>query len=130
MIEQSLYNALVGSAAVTALCANRIYPVQLPEQATMPAIEYQFISAVSAATLTSSGMFRTRVQIGCWGNNYGDAAKLRAAVLDLLDGYVSPATDETRIQNSLIVNAKRDDFDHELLMYRCMCEFYLLHIHT
>lgn len=127
MIEQSLYNALTNSAAIAALCANRIYPLLLPDEAAMPAIDYQFISAVSAPTLTSSGMFRTRVQINCWGSNYGSAATLRAAVLDLLDGYVSPATDETRIQSSLIINAKRDDFDHELLMYRCMCEFYLLH---
>ena len=43
-IEAGLYAHLVGSAGVTALVATRVYPLLVPQDATLPAIAYQRIS--------------------------------------------------------------------------------------
>lgn len=124
MIEESLFSALQ-DASVTSLAAGGIYPLEPREDKPYPQIVYRFIASTSTPTLDTSGMFRARVEINCLADNYSDAAKLRSAVTGVLDGYISPPSDATRIQNAIILNGEMDDFDKEAREYRCLCEVYL-----
>lgn len=126
MIEESLFSALQ-APSITALAKGGVWPLEPREDRPWPQVTYRFISSVSKPTLDTSGMFRARVEINCWGHTYSDAAKLRAAVLAVLDGYVSPSTDSPRIQNATVQSAQMDDFDKEARTYRCLCELYLFH---
>jgi hypothetical protein len=119
VIEQLLYALLSSTTSITAITGPRIYPLQLPQDPTLPAIEYSFIGGSSSPTFTTRGNKRYRVQIDCWGNTYAEAVTLRSAVKDALDGYSDG-------QMSILLISPRDFFDHELLQYRAMAEFYIL----
>jgi hypothetical protein len=119
MIEQLLAAVLQAQAGITALCGARIYPLVLPTEPTLPAIDYSFIAGTSSPTLTTRGYKRYRVEINCWGTTYSDAVSLRSAVKDALDGYSDG-------NMSILLISPRDFFDNALLQYRAMAEFYVL----
>lgn len=126
MIEESLFNALQ-DASIKALATGGIWPMQRREDLPVPQLVYRFIAGVNSPTLNTSGMFKARVELNALAESYSDAARLRAAVLAVLDGYVSPASDAIKIQNANIVNGAMDDFDKEAREYRCLCEVYLFY---
>lgn len=120
MIEQTVYDALQADAAVTALVAARIYPVELPEECPMPALDYKVIAGTNTGTFSSRGVRKTRIEIDCWGGTYSDAVNLRSAVVDCLDGQ--------RINNATFyIIGPKDFFDDQLRQYRAMVEFYAIH---
>ena len=126
MIEESLFNALQ-DPSITAVATGGVWPMEPREDQPYPQVVYRFIASVSAPTLSTSGMFKTRVELNCLGASYSQAATLRNAVLAVLDGYISPPTDAVRIQNATVLNGEMDDFDKEAREYRCLCEVYLFH---
>lgn len=117
MIESDFYAALSSSAAVQAIVATRIYPMLVPAESALPAIDFSFIGGSATATFDTPGTAKYRVEINCWGGTYSDAVTLRAAVIQALNGYRSATLYLRLIQ-------PRDMFDHELLQYRAMVEFY------
>jgi hypothetical protein len=118
VIEQVLYSALSSSSSITALCGNRIYPLLLPTEVTLPAISYRFVDGSSKTTQDTLGNQRYRVEVNCWGATYSDAVTLRAAVVLALSQYN---------ESGVLIQFQQptDDFDHELLQYRAIAEFYL-----
>lgn len=126
MIEESLFTAL-SDPSITALATGGVWPLEPREDQPYPQVVYRFIASVSTPTLNTSGMFKTRVELNCLGSTYSSAAKLRGAVLGVMDGYISPSTDAVKIQNATILNGEMDDFDKEAREYRCLCEVYLFH---
>jgi hypothetical protein len=118
MVETDFYTILSSPAPVQAICASRIYPLVLPEKAVLPAIHYAFVGGSSASTFDTRGSQKYRVEVSCWGGTYGDAVTLRAAVTTALDGYNSGRIKINFLQPT-------DFFDHDLLQYRAMAEFYL-----
>jgi hypothetical protein len=118
MIELLFAALLQSSAPVAALCGKRIYPLLIPQDSPMPAVDYSFVGGSATATLTTTGVQRYRVEVNCWGTTYSDAVTLRAAVIAALNGYL-----DTNMSIQLI--QPRDFFDHELLQYRAMVEFYV-----
>jgi hypothetical protein len=118
MIEQQFFAALSTPAAVTAICGNRIFPLVLPTVVQLPAIHYSFVGGSSQATQDTYGAQRYRVEVNCWGESYGDAVTLRHAVIAALDQYNQSGIFIEFLQST-------DFFDHELLQYRAMTEFYV-----
>jgi hypothetical protein len=118
MIELTFSNLLFASASITAICGNRIYPVRLATDATMPAIHYMFVAGTSKPTFDGRGSQKYRVEVSCWGDSYNDAVTLRAAVVSALDQYVAP-----NLYIQFLMNTDLDD--HQTLQSRCLCEFYL-----
>jgi hypothetical protein len=118
VIEQLLYALLSSTASITAITGPRIYPLLLPQDPTLPAIDYSFIGGSSSPTFTTKGYKRYRVEINCWGNTYSDAVTLRSTVTAALDGYSDG-------NMSILLISPRDLFDHELLQYQAMAEFYV-----
>jgi hypothetical protein len=117
MIELTIPALLQASAAVTAFTGTRIYPLVLPDDATLPAIHYAVIGGSASPTYTSVGSQKFRIELNCWASTYADAVRLRAAVITTLSGYYDGTT-------SIQFLSPQDLFDHELLQFRAIAEFY------
>jgi hypothetical protein len=118
MIETQIYALLAGSTALTAQCASRIYPLVLPDDSPLPAISYSFVGGSNRSTQDTRGNQKYRLEVNCWSDKYLDAVTLRAAVIDTLDGYSKDGVFISYLQNI-------DLFEHGLLNYRALCEFYV-----
>jgi hypothetical protein len=118
MIEQSFYSVLSNAPLVSAIVGTRIYPLVVPTDSGLPAIDYAIIAGSAYATLTTTGWQKYRFEVNCWGNTYSDAVTLRNAVISSLNGHRDTAMSIQLIQ-------PQDFFDHDLLQYRAMVEFYV-----
>jgi hypothetical protein len=119
MIETALFTALSTASTVIALCGTRIYPLVLPKDPTLPAIDYKFVTGNNTPTMNTNGVQRYRVEVNCWGDTYLDAVSLRNAVVKALSGYRAGTMTVEYLM-------PQDFFDDELLQYRAMAEFYVL----
>jgi hypothetical protein len=119
MIEQNIYTLLSTSVLITPLIGTRVYPLEIPQDPTLPALCYSFVGGSSTNTLTTTGIAKWRLQVDCYGDTYADAVTLRNAVVQTLNGYYDAT------MNVMLITP-RDFFDHELLQYRATAEFYVL----
>jgi hypothetical protein len=88
--EESLVARLNATSGVTALVASRIYPMEIPQGAVMPAIAYQRISTFRPGSLRGPvGLADPRIQVDCWADTYAVAKAVAQAVRQSLDGYAS-----------------------------------------
>lgn len=111
MIESAFYSALIAL-----LPGQRLYPLVLPNEPTLPAAVYSVVGASSAPTLDTSGLTKYRVEVSSFGKSYKDAYTLRSQLKTALDGYQDANMSVTWIRST-------DLFEHELLSYRCLAEF-------
>jgi hypothetical protein len=118
MIEQTFFSIISGFSSITAQCANRIYPLVIPQDVQLPAIHYFFIASSSKATQDTRGGQRHRVEVNCWGDTYADAVALRTTVITELDQYRADSVFIAWLSNM-------DLFEHDALQYRCCVEFYV-----
>jgi Protein of unknown function (DUF3168) len=118
MFELIFDGILRGASGVVSLATGGIHPVVLPKEATFPAIHYLFVGGSSKATQDTRGTQQTRVEVNCWGDSYNDVVTLRHAVIAALDQYSANGVFIRFIQPT-------DFFDHDLLEYRGMAEFYV-----
>jgi hypothetical protein len=119
-LGQEVYGRLVGDTGVTDLVGGRVYPLLLPQVATMPAISYQRIS--NTQQLGSTPLRRSRYQIDCWGATYSAADTVAEAVKACMEeasfGGVKMAE----------VAGQQDDHDIDSGMYRVMVDILFLTI--
>jgi len=96
MIENGLFNLLSNEPTISALVSDRIYPVLIPENPTMPLITYQIVGGTSKSTLDGTGTQKLRIQIDAWATDaYITAATIRAAVTKFLANQVVTLSDGT-----------------------------------
>lgn len=117
-IATILKAALAADTAINALVSGRIYPVQLPQSVTYPAISYQRIS--STGTNGNTAMRESRYQISCWAETYLGGLTLAAAVKALAEGYTNTAS-TPGIKMTQIVN-ELDDYDDSARVYRVIVD--------
>lgn len=88
-LEEAVYSRLSGNVAVAALVSTRIYPNKIPQEATLPAIAYQRISARRVkAHAAPTGLARVRVQVTCVARSYSEVKGLAAAVRTAMQGVM------------------------------------------
>ena len=87
--EESLTTRLEATVALTTLVASRIYPVELPEQPTMPAVTYRRIDTPTGHLLDElrSSWEWPRFQVTSWATTYASAKAVNAEVITSLDGF-------------------------------------------
>jgi hypothetical protein len=124
MIDAGIFTLLSTTAAITSICQTRIYPVILPTGPTLPALTYQLIAAKTNPTFETSGMQRWRIQFDCWAETYADAAGLRKALIQTLNGYQGTLSDGTVLQNADLQQIV-DFFEDNARVFRCMVELYM-----
>lgn len=112
-IAALLFQALTNDLGVAALVGTRVYPLMLPQQATLPAIRYQRIS--NSPQEGTSTLRESRWQIDGWATTYLAVQTLAAAIKAAIEDYSD--TDQTpSIRWSRIVG-ESDDYDPETKTY-------------
>lgn len=123
--------AFLGNAsAISALVGLRIYPQELPQKPTLPALTYNQISAVRVRELAGpAGKARRRIQIDCWASTYKGAHALADAVRQTLEPfYGSMANTEV---GSIMLDNEFDLFEEEAGVtgiYRVMQDYLIAHL--
>ena len=106
-IETVIYTILTGASGITDLTSTRIYPVYVPQDAVMPVLTYQELSAQREYTVDGSiGMVSARYQINCWASNYSGARALSEAVRDAMEDY--SGTVNTRYIHTIFLEDEGD----------------------
>ena len=107
-IEDALYLHLSNDAEVVALASTRIYPLVIPQAATLPAIAYQVIDDVPNYTHGPqvTGEHRARVQLTLQGS-YSQVVSLGLAVRKALHRFSGSGTVDVQ---SVQVEATRDGY--------------------
>lgn len=134
MIEAGLRQQLAQDSGVSALAADRIFPVILPEtmlnpDATVPAaLTYQVISKIPMYTLADGVVLITaRLQIDAWATTYAATRSLMAAVDAVLDAYSGTLPDGTEVGNAWRASGARDDYDRASRLYRVSADYFVLY---
>ena len=85
--EQGIVAKLLATDAVTALVAARIQPPPLEDDATLPIITWQVISATRPPALDGPiGLASKRIQLTCWAATTAGASALAEAVRLAVNG--------------------------------------------
>ena len=124
-IESALYDRLTNDSGVSAEVDDRIYPTDLPQDPTMPALVYQIISHVPVHSLdTGPANARTiRIQVTAYADTRRKLTDVREAVVAALDGWrdqnQSPRIDRCQWQDGSDTRVPqtsryRDDLDFML----------------
>lgn len=107
--SESLYSDLIAFAGLQSLVANtdspvtyRVYPYQMPQDSTLPAVVYQLIAGSRVLTVADdggTGVERNVYQITAWGETLDDAdsviEQVRLALKDASRNYVPQSKRET-----------------------------------
>lgn len=86
-LEAGIYAHLIADSGVAALVATRIYPLLVPQDATLPALAYQRISGPRDHAHTgATGLAFARMQLTYVAASYNEAKSLGEAVRAAMDG--------------------------------------------
>ena len=120
-ISTLLRAGLIGDSGVGALVSTRIYPDDLPQKPTYPAITYQRIS--NSGQNGSSNRRESRWQLNCWGETYDDVTDLAAAVKAFIEEW-HDVSETPGIAWARVIN-EFDDFDDETRTRRSLIDVIL-----
>lgn len=80
-IADDIYTTLTGDAGVSALVSTRVYPMDMPQNATLPALTYTRVSETPLVNLDGENATRnSRYQVDCFASTYTGAQALAEAV--------------------------------------------------
>ncbi len=68
-----------------------VYPVTMPQGATLPGMCYQFISSTPQRSHAGNSLTRRRLQISCWGKTAAAATTLGDSVKSALNDLAKNA---------------------------------------
>lgn len=92
VLEEGIAAFLIADAAIGAVVADRIYPMMIPQGATIPCLTYQRISTPRITTHDSSGstgdLAHPRFQFDAWA----ETQKSAKAISDVLRGVLHGKT--------------------------------------
>jgi hypothetical protein len=127
VVEADLYDYLTDVAAIAALVSTRVYPLRLPQDASLPAVVYQRISGERVRSHDGpSGLGRGRFQISSWDDDYAGAKSLAEQIRYALDR--SPRYTFGSLSNvSALLRMELDDYDPQTGYYRIIQDYQLLY---
>ena len=85
---EAIYSYLVKNESLKSKVGDKIYPVLLPQDCTLPAIVYAPVVANYGSALQGdTGYVKQTVQITCHANSFKEARKLSRIIKKLLQDY-------------------------------------------
>lgn len=124
-IGEVVYTKLTGYAGLSALIGGRVYPGQLPQRPSLPAITYQRVSTTAVATRDNSGyasLERPRFQFDCWGATRKEARTVAAALRHALATF--PQASSPRVDVALLAN-DFDDYEPDTDRHRVIMDVFV-----
>lgn len=114
LVEEALVSILRNNAAVAALVSTRIYPVMIPQGATLPVIEYRQLSGQKEHSHDANAdLARPRYQFTAISASYSQAKTLAAAIVAALDNYQGTVSgvkiDAVQKQNQMDLFTRTED---------------------
>jgi hypothetical protein len=121
-MESDLRALIIGDSAVNAMVGDRVYPLLLPQQPTLPAIAYQRISSSHVHSHSGvSGYCTARVQFACYAQSFAEAASLGDKLRAAIDAWAG-VQGATSFAGILLLD-ERDAFEEEALSFRKDLDF-------
>ncbi|NUN51914.1 MAG: DUF3168 domain-containing protein [Planctomycetaceae bacterium] len=130
MVEEGLFTLFSTTAGITALigagAACRAYPMELPQDETLPALVYSRISGVPEHHLTGrANIGRARFQVDCYAATPAEVKALKEAVREALDHYSgAPAGEKI---HAIYLESDRDFSEPSVDLYHVTLDFAVLH---
>lgn len=126
VIESAIRAALLADSTVAGLIGDRVYPLVLPQNPTLPAIVYQRIaSPPDLSNDGPAGPLRTRLQLTLWASTWSGSRAIAAAVKAVLHGYSGSADGQDVL---LVAEANETDgYESETKLFRVIADYY---VHT
>ena len=110
MIETSVYTLLAP------LNSNRVYPLLMPQNPTLPAIVYSRIASTPQNVLSAPPTLdQVRLQIDVWASTYKAAKTLAASVRNAMETASFSAT----------LQSDDDSYEPETGLYRVSSDYYV-----
>lgn len=112
----------------------RVYPISLPQDVTLPAIVYRVVSDVPTLhhgivqddpTYTGTRRSDTRVQFDCYGRDYDEAEALCDELVTYAVGYHG-SWGEVEV-DSVLPDVRLDDWDEEPGIFRVIQDLIIGH---
>ena len=128
-IESGLFAFLTANTGISALVGARIYPLKIPEGATLPALVYHKINGPSEHSKDGDmSLNHPRFQLTCWATKYADAKAVRTAVATALNGFVNGSTmGGAVVVDQIIVDNDADLFDPQTLEFGASIDAIIWH---
>jgi len=125
VLEEGIAAFLIADATIHAVVADRIYPMMMPQNVTLPCLTYQRISTPRIITHDSSGatgdLTNPRFQFDAWGATQKSTKLISDALRAVLHGKTG-AMGGVTIRAALADN-EAPDFDPDSELYRSRSDY-------
>lgn len=128
-IEEAITSHLTTNAGVAALVASRVYPKQMPQAPTYPAIVYHRISGPREHSQTgSSGLAHPRFQFDLYARSYAGAKNLSEKVRLAFDDFRGSMGGGSGVEvDAVFLEDDGDDYDDDLQVYMFRVDYTFWH---
>ena len=128
MIEDGLIALVNADPALGPMLAGRFYDTTLPEGASVKALgvcgTFQVVGGSADAPFENHGPQKWRMQFDFYAASAYPARNARAALFNLLDGFMGALPDGTFVTGAEQIQAM-NNFDSDARNYRCAAEYYV-----
>lgn len=113
MIQADIYKVLSENSSVADIVSSRIYPIEIPQGGSVPAIVYVINDITPIKSLDGeSGLDNGTVEITCWAKDYKTAQLLASAVrsafiesgIGVTTGNMQDTIDEETRNYGVVIN--------------------------
>ena len=124
-VESQIVSRLAAVSGVTALIASRVYPVIIPQNATLPAVCYQRVSTNRPSCFgNDAGIVQARFQIDCLSESEPGAATgaraVAAAVISALQRWSTNSGSPT--VHDIFIDNQSEDYEPETKIHRVIID--------
>lgn len=125
-VEADLYTRLTSSTDVTSQVSDRVYPLPLPQEATIPALTWQKISGPREHAMGQDpGEAHSRFQLDCWGESLNDTLAIRDGLLSGLSRW-SSSTGSVTVYDVFLIN-EQQSYEDDARLHRVRLDFMIHH---
>lgn len=96
----SLFAALTADDGITALVGTRVFPDEMPQAETVPAIVYTVITDPKASTFTGATLRHARVQIDAYARTMKEAGAVQVEVERVIGAMNTPSPGLSAVQET------------------------------
>ena len=86
LLESKIYSLLIADTTIAAKLSQRVYPLIMPQNPTLPAVTYQRIASQPVYSLSGyANLDNAKILINSWGTGYEVVKELAADVHSAMD---------------------------------------------
>lgn len=129
-IGEVIVDKLTGHAGLSALIGTRVYPAQLPQRPTLPAVTFFRVSTQHVQHRGNGGysaLRRPRYQFDCWAETIKQARQVAEALHDCFATF--PQASSPRVEVALAAN-DFEDYEPEPARWRVIVDAFIWYVES